>query len=258
MCLIVLAWQVDPACPLLFAANRDEFYERPTEAAHWWQTPPDLFAGRDLRAGGTWCGADRRGRVAAVTNVREPGATVATDLVSRGSLVADYFATDTGARDWAEQVAEIGAAYGPFNLLVADPARLCFVSNRDSAGVRDLPPGIFAVSNGHWGERWPKTERAEQGMAQRLAAGNPGAESLFDLLADRTAAAESELPDTGVPRAQERFLSPPFIAGEHYGTRASTVIQRYADGMVHFYERGFAQHGQPVHRIHQSWSVGST
>lgn len=258
MCLIVLAWQVDPSCPLVVAANRDEFYERPAEAAHWWQAPPNLFAGRDLRAGGTWCGADAHGRVAAVTNVREPGASAATGLRSRGALVADYFATDTSARAWAEHVVDIGAAYGPFNLLVADRARLYFVSNRDSAGVRDLPAGIFAVSNGHWGERWPKTERAEQGMAGLVADGAAGAEPLFELLADTEPAPEAELPDTGIPREHERFLSSPFIAGEHYGTRASTVIRRQADGVVVFHERGFAQGGQPVHRIHQSWSVGST
>ncbi len=258
MCLIVMAWQVEPSCPLVLAANRDEFHERPTEAAHWWHTPSDLFAGRDLRSGGTWCGADARGRVAAVTNVREPGAGPGTELRSRGALVADYFATEASARAWAEHVVDIGAAYGPFNLLVADRARLCFVSNRDSAGVRDLSPGIFAVSNGHWGEHWPKTERAERGMARLIDEETPEAEPLFQLLADTEPAPENKLPDTGIPREHERFLSPPFIAGEHYGTRASTVIRRHADGVVDFHERGFAQCGQPVHRIHQSWSVGST
>lgn len=258
MCLIVMAWQVDPTCPLVLAANRDEFHERPTEAAHWWAAPAGLFAGRDLRSGGTWCGADTRGRVAAVTNVREPGADATSAARSRGALVADFFAGDTDARGWAEHVAGIGADYGPFNLLVADRSRLCFVSNRDSAGVRDLPPGVFAISNGHWGERWPKTERAEHGMKRELAAGTPAPEALFALLADPEPAADPELPDTGIPREHERFLSPPFITGEHYGTRASTVIRRYAQDSLDFHERGFAHAGQPVHRIHQSWSIGST
>ena len=258
MCLIVLAWQADPSFPLVLAANRDEFHERPTEAAHWWHQPPGLFAGRDLRSGGTWCGADTQGRLAAVTNVREPGASAATGLRSRGELVADYFAGAKDARAWAEHVADIGSAYGPFNLLVADRARLCFVSNRDSAGARDLPPGIFAVSNGHWGERWPKTERAEQGMARLIDENTPDAEPLFRLLADTEPAPDHELPDTGIAREHERFLSPPFILGERYGTRASTVIRYHTGGVVDFHERGFAQQGQPVHRIHQSWSVGST
>lgn len=255
MCLIVVAWQADSSCPLILAANRDEFHERPTEAAHWWPMRPALFAGRDLRAGGTWCGADVRGRIAAVTNVREPGATGATEPRSRGALVADYFASGMSARGWAEHVARIGAAYGPFNLLVADRASLCFVSNRDSAGVRDLPSGIFAVSNGHWGERWPKTERAEQGMARLLAEQHPATGPLFELLSDTEPATEAELPDTGLPREQERFLSSPFIVGEHYGTRASTVIRCHADGMIDFHERGFAHAGQPVHRIRETWSA---
>lgn len=256
MCLIVVAWQVDDTYPLLFAANRDEFHERPTDAAHWWDLPAGLFAGRDLLSGGTWCGADRRGRVAAVTNVREPGTPTAP--CSRGALVADYFASDMDASGWARHVTEIGSDYGPFNLLVADRERLCFVSNRDVAGVRDLPSGIWAVSNGHWGEHWPKTERAARHLAQRIDAGRCDADSLFELLADTEPAPDTELPDTGVPREYERFLSPIFIRGEHYGTRAATVIRQDAEGTIDFHERGFDHTGQPVHRIHQSWSVGST
>lgn len=256
MCLIVVAWQVDSSCPLILAANRDEFHERPTEAAHWWSTPAGLFAGRDLRAGGTWCGADTDGRVAAVTNVREPGE--ATAARSRGELVANYFAGGHDARSWADHVAEIGAEYGPFNLLVADRTRLCFVSNRDSAGVRELAPGICAISNGHWGERWPKTERAEQALARVLVHDPNDVASMFELLADADPAPDVELPDTGIPREHERFLSPPFIVGEHYGTRAATVIRRDNHGMLDFYERGFAPTGEPVHRIHQSWCLGST
>jgi uncharacterized protein with NRDE domain len=47
MCLIVFAWQLIPACPLVLAANRDEFFERPTRAASWWEDAPNVFAGRD-------------------------------------------------------------------------------------------------------------------------------------------------------------------------------------------------------------------
>lgn len=256
MCLIALAWQADPSYPLILGANRDEFHDRPTEAAHWWEKPANLFAGRDLRSGGTWCGADTCGRVAAVTNVREPNGP--SDVLSRGHLVADYFATGHSARDWAEHVAEIGPEYGPFNLLVADATRLCFVSNRDSVPVRDLAPGVYGVSNGHWGERWPKIERIEGAMTRSLANGASDADTLFGLLADTEPARDAALPDTGMPREYERFLSPPFIVGDHYGTRVSTVIRRSAAGRVDFQERGFARAGQPVHRIHQSWSVGST
>lgn len=256
MCLIVLAWQVDNAYPLLFAANRDEFHERPTDAAHWWDSPAGLFAGRDLCSGGTWCGADKRGRVAAITNVREPGTPSAP--CSRGALVADFFASNENALGWARHVAGIGSVYGPFNLLVADRERLCFISNRDVAGVRDLPRGIWAVSNGHWGERWPKTESAAWRLERRIEMDHCDADGLFELLADVEPAPDSELPDTGVPREHERFLSPIFIRGEHYGTRASTVIRQSTDGMIDFHERGFDHAGQSVHRIHQSWLVGST
>src|SRR5699024_9227567 len=118
VCLIVLAWQTDAHYPLILAANRDEFHERPSQAAHWWDSPAGLFAGRDLRDCGTWLGADRQGRFAAITNVREKSASSREH--SRGELVACYFATQTDAAGWARQVARVCHNYAPFNLLVGD------------------------------------------------------------------------------------------------------------------------------------------
>ncbi len=155
MCLIAFAWQAHPRHALVIAANRDEFHQRPTEAAHWWQTPHGLFAGRDIQAGGAWCGIDVLGRFAAVTNVREPAA--GGELKSRGWLVRDYFDQPGGAHDWAERVAADGGAFGPFNLLIGDRESLWFVSNRGRVRQRELTPGVHAISNGHWGDHWPKT-----------------------------------------------------------------------------------------------------
>lgn len=253
MCLIVLAWQIDPAFDLLLAANRDEFHARPTEPAHWWRTPEGLFAGRDRQAGGAWCGADRQGRFAAVTNVREPAAPAGPR--SRGALVRDYFAQNGSAADWAEYVAATGAEYAPFNLLVGDRERLYFVSNRDTAGPRRVEPGILAVSNGHWGEHWPKTERARHKLQTCIAEADRSADSLLALLWDAEPAPPEALPDTGIPQAHEHFLSPMFIRGERYGTRASTVIRRRRVRDLQFDECGFDQTGEPVHRIQQHWSL---
>ncbi|MEI7431120.1 MAG: NRDE family protein, partial [Betaproteobacteria bacterium] len=89
MCLILLAWQTHPDYPLVVAANRDEFFARPSAAAAFWEENPTLLAGRDLEAGGTWLGVTRHQRFAALTNYRE-GGKQRVDAPSRGRLVADF------------------------------------------------------------------------------------------------------------------------------------------------------------------------
>lgn len=253
MCLIVLAWRCYPAFPLLLAANRDEEHARPTEAAHWWSSPAGLFGGRDARAGGTWCGADRHGRFATVTNVRDPGA--AAGERSRGALVRDYFAGRASAHAWARRVWAGGGAYSPFNLLVGDEEQLWFVSNHGDDAPRAIEPGVWAVSNGHWGDAWPKTTRAKRALRARLNSDHVTAGDLLQLLTDTYQPADDALPATGVSLTTERVLAPIFIVGERYGTRASTVLRRDRHGGVDFYERGFDRAGRARHFIEQHWTV---
>jgi len=253
MCLIAFAWQAHPRLDLVVAANRDEFHARETAAADWWDDPPGLFAGRDLEAGGAWCGMDRRGQFAAVTNVREAGGGQAHE--SRGLLVRDYFAGDSDAAAWAAHIETEGHSYGPFNLLVGDRHSLWFVSNRGRVRHRRLRPGVHAISNGHWGDHWPKTERAQRSLASAIAAQHTEPETLFDLLADTDPAPAAELPDTGVGREYEHFLSPLFIRSTIYGTRASTVIRRDTAGNVDFHERGFDAEARPQTRVDEHWQI---
>lgn len=262
MCLIVFAWRQHPSLDFLLAANRDEFHARPTEAAHWWTSPGEMFGGRDIKAGGAWCAAGRDGRFAAVTNVREPSAPAGR--YSRGVLVRDYLVGSCNAGEWAHRMHSAGEDFSPFNLLVGDPDSLWFVSNRGTRPCFELAPGVHAISNGHWGERWPKTERAESRLRgvlkadhaidQALDNGRQDlTDALFELLADRDAAPPGQLPNTGVPSEQEEFLSPIFIHGATYGTRASTVMARSANDRMTFYERGFDADASVAHRIEQSW-----
>lgn len=253
MCLIAFAWQAHAELDLVVAANRDEFHARPTEAAHWWQNPPGVFGGRDLQAGGAWCAIDRQGRFAAVTNVREPGA--GTPARSRGLLVRDYFAEAIDAGAWADHVFAEGAAFGPFNLLVGDRESLWFVSNRGPVRHMGLRPGVHAISNGRWGDHWPKTERAQSRLQALLDQNGANDQALLELLAETDAAPGNALPDTGIGHERERFLSPLFIRSELYGTRASTVIRRDQAGNVHFHERGFDADARITHRVDQNWHI---
>lgn len=226
MCLIVFAWKVIPGAPLILAANRDEFYARPTVAAAWWEDHPDVYAGRDKIGGGTWMGVTRHGRFAALTNVRSPDEQHSDTAPSRGKLVADFL---TGAASPEAYIAELrqqNAPYNGFNLLVGDRDTLIWYSNRaeqDPRNGQPLPYGIYGLSNDALDTPWPKVTRAKAEFASMLIQGAPE-ESYFELLADTTRANDCRLPHTGVPLELERTLSSVFIASENYGTRSSSVI----------------------------------
>lgn len=246
MCLIALAVEAHPAYRLVVAANRDELYARPTAPAAWWDDAPDVLAGRDLREGGTWMGVTRAGRFAAVTNYRDPGLAQTPGAPSRGALVARFLRGAVDAEAYAHDLARRAARYNGFNLLVGDGAGLFYLSNR-TEGVRRLEPGIYGLSNALLDTPWPKVLRARRAMADALAAaeGDAWDGPLWEVLADRVIAADDALPDTGVGAERERLLSPPFIASDVYGTRASTVLTIAADGEVRLVERSVVP-GQPA------------
>lgn len=253
MCLIALAWRSHPDYDLVFAANRDEFHARATDPAAFWADAPQVFAGRDLEAGGTWCGVGPQRRFAAVTNVREPAAP-APGARSRGHLVADYLGGAEQARGYCARLAAEGDAYSGFNLLVGDGEALLYLGNRDGRGVVALEAGVHTLSNGVLGDDWPKTRRAASGLQAALdAAAQAGAsvdpDAILAVLADDTPAATDELPDTGVGADLERRLSPIFVRGAAYGTRASTVILRRRDGRLRFVEQGFGPQGEQTQRV---------
>lgn len=240
MCLIVVGWRVDPHFPLVVAANRDEFHARPTAAAIFWADAPEVIAGRDLEAGGTWLGITRSGRFAAVTNVREPGAIKGRH--SRGRLTQNFL---EGRHSAADHVARIAMGeYSGFNLLVGDSRSLWYCSNR-GAKAQELAPGIYGLSNHLLDSPWPKLLTARQRFSQALTQ-LPNREPLFDILADDEIVPDTELPDTGIPLDWERRLSAIFVRAEGYGTRASTVVVQAADGSINFEERSFGPGGAPI------------
>jgi uncharacterized protein with NRDE domain len=221
MCLITFAWQVHPDFPLIVAANRDEFYHRAAEPARFWAEAPWVLAGKDLQAGGTWMGVTRQGRFAALTNYREPG--VPAGELSRGLLVSEFLTSRVEPYHYAEQIAQEGARYSGFNLLVSNGQQLVAVSNRGLAPTV-LMPGIHGLSNHLLNTPWPKVEKVKHGLTQILQQAALEKETLFNLMADTQQAADEALPHTGVGLEMERLLSSPFIQSAAYGTRVSTVI----------------------------------
>jgi uncharacterized protein with NRDE domain len=220
MCLIAIAWRAHPEFPLVVAANRDEWRDRPATPAGWWHDHPDLLAGRDLQAGGTWMGVTRSGRFAAVTNFRDPSDR-RTTARSRGTLVTDFLLGTESPERYLAALAPRAADYNGFNLLLADGHSLFYFGSREGE-VRPVEPGVHALSNHLLDEPWPKVARARAALEGALGDGD---EPLFAMLSDATPAPDAQLPDTGVGIEKERMLSPALITGEAYGTRASTVLR---------------------------------
>lgn len=249
MCLIAFALHADPGCPLLIAANRDEFLNRPTAALHRWSLADgtEILAGRDLRDGGTWLGLSARGRVAMLTNVRQtlsgPGSR------SRGELVTRWLQGDGDEDQLANAIDPI--AYGGFNLVVGDfhHHRWTWLSNRHPDAPHEphspelhrktLAAGVYGLSNASLDTPWPKTQRLKQavndallGLRERTAADGDWILPLARTLADRAQAEARELPHTGVPDDMERALSSPFVhmPDRAYGTRSSLVVSARPSG----------------------------
>ena len=248
MCLILLAWQVHPDYPLVVAANRDEFFQRPAAPAGFWPDAPSVFAGRDLEAGGSWLGITRQLGFAALTNYRE-GRQSGSSTPSRGELVAQYLLGPHDPEAFLDALSMRATAYNGFNLLVGDAHRLAYFSNRGAA-PRALPPGIYGLSNHLLDTLWPKLAAARAAFGAALGH-LPEPTPFFDLLADDEIVPDKHLPETGVPLAWERILSAIFVRAPHYGygTRASTLILRHRSGSVSFIEHSFGPDAVPLGQV---------
>jgi uncharacterized protein with NRDE domain len=234
VCLLVLAWKVRGDLPLVVAANRDEWRERPAEPAHWWPDRAQILAGRDLQALGTWMGVSASGRFAAVTNFRDPSDKRSTAR-SRGELVTDFLAgTETAAR-FLSNLSARDHEYNGFNLIVGDGLSLLYYGSREGQ-VRVLDSGVYGLSNHLLDEPWPKVTHARREMQAAIEEADP-APRLFEMLSNAAAAPDIQLPHTGVGIEWERRLSAALITGEDYGTRASTVIALSLEGETVFEER---------------------
>ncbi|MDE2251262.1 MAG: NRDE family protein [Gammaproteobacteria bacterium] len=254
MRLILVAWQVHPKFPCVVAANRDEFFGRPTAEADWWPGEAGILAGRDLQAGGTWLGVTRGGRFAALTNFRDPAAAVA-NAPSRGALVTAFLEAQWPAAQGLSEIARRGRGCNPFNILCSDGRELGIYESTTAAS-RMLGPGVYALSNHLLDTPWPKVRQAKSRLAEALD-DLPKSAAMLDLLRDAEPAADEDLPRTGVSLAMERMLSSAFIHGEHYGTRCSTIVTTDTEGAVSFAEWSWDEDGALAGMVRYHFQPGA-
>lgn len=238
MCLIVFAWRPDHRLPLVLAANRDEFYARPSLPLAAWEDAPEICGGRDLEAGGTWLGVGAEGRFAALTNIRDPRQPPRGR--SRGELPAQFLRGTQAPESFLRAAAQRADDYAGFNLLLGDRRQLWLLNSRVGQPQR-LAPGLYGLSNADLDTPWPKVEKAKALLGECLI--DPQVPSLLDLLHDDRQAEDAHLPDTGIGLQSERLLSSIFIATGTYGTRASSVLLVRADGSRQLVERSYGPYG---------------
>ena len=237
MCLIVFANNVLDDYKLIFAANRDEFYNRPSEQAEFWKEHPDLLAGKDLQAGGTWMGITKQGRFAAITNFRDLK-NHRNDAPSRGNLTLDFLLNKIEPEEYYNKLKPTLKNFNGFNLLLGNVDQLYYFSNK-TEGIQKLEPDIHGISNAVLDTPWPKVERSKRHLQSLIQHEDINAWEVIAILKDTSIAKDEELPDTGIGLELERMLSPVFIKSEKYGTRCSSVVMVDKDNNVKFVEKFF-------------------
>jgi len=247
MCLLVVAYDVDPAYRLVLVGHRDEFHARPSAPLGWWDQPAGILGGRDLQAGGTWLGLDRQGRLGVVTNFREAGSQ-RPGAPSRGLLIPGFLGGTASAESYAAALPGRAAGYPGFSMLAFDGETLAYCSNRPTPASAALPSGTYGLSNAGLDTPWPKVVRTRERVRSLLESGRALPHRLFAALADRQPGPDDELPDTGIGAETERLLSSPFIVSRDYGTRCSTLVLVGRDGTVRVEERRYSPEGETTGR----------
>lgn len=239
MCLILISPKSHPSYKLIIAGNRDEYYNRPTAPATFWEKAPDLLAGKDLRAGGTWFGITRQGRIAVITDYRNPALTK-SQAPSRGELVRDFLLSRENPVDYLQKLTQKAGEYNGFNLMVGKTDHLYYYSNIEGK-VKNIKSRVYGLSNHLLDTPWPKVISRKNAFIELISKGKPfSPESLFTILSDRSVADDTSLPHTGIDIEWERILSSTFISTPTYGTRSSTLLLITPDDQVTFIERSYS------------------
>ena len=254
MCLILLGHQVSDQYSLVLVANRDEFMSRPTRYAYRWPDKPGIYGGRDLKSGGTWLAISTDGRLAAVTNFRDP-TNERTDAPSRGALVTNFLESGLVPSEYLDAIRHSADSYNGFNLVVWEKGSLGYLSNRSNQASTQLASGIHGLSNHLINSQWPKVSKGKALLESLIKNGTVNPSSFLTMIHDTQQAGDDDLPETGVGLELERVLSSMFIRTEGYGTRSSTVVLIRQDGEVTFVERNFDRNGKATNTSTFRWVI---
>lgn len=254
MCLVFFAWKHHPGYHLILVSNRDEFYNRPTCAGHFWEDSDHLFAPQDRERGGTWLGLSKHHRFATLTNFRDP-ANIKENPPSRGLLVSDFLQGQQSPMEYLQQVASRSESYNPFSLLTGDPRQLAYFSNKENV-VRDLEPGIYGLSNALLDSDWPKVQYGKSLFTDLLEeTDHPDGQDLVNMMMRKQPFEDHKLPNTGVGLLREKLLSPLFIDLPNYGTRTTTVLTITTQGRVNWLESEHHEGHQQVRQYQHEFQL---
>lgn len=242
MCLITFAYKCHPDYSLILLANRDEFYQRPTEPMTYWQDAPNVLAGRDLEKLGTWLGLNKKGLFTAVTNFRD-GTRKEQDKLSRGDLTRQYLIHSDTAQTYLTLLEHQKQRYGDFNLLLGDATGLYYTSNRGGQ-TQALSPGIYGMSNALLDTPWPKLDKVKARLQKQLLTNDLSESNLLNIMLDSALANDDQLPETGISLEWERLLSSCFIRSENYGTRAISLVLQETNGATRVIEHNYDAAGE--------------
>lgn len=252
MCLIVFAYKVHPEYPLILATNRDESYSRPTQSAEFWAEYPELLAGKDLRAGGTWMGITQSHRFAALTNYRNMN-SIKNDAPSRGQIVKNYLTSADSASEFFDSIKDHSAKYNGFNFLYGKSDDLYYFNNIKNR-LQRVQPGYHTLSNAFLDSNWPKSKQALNDFKEVIGRNPLDHDKLFNLLQNTKRFPDKLLPSTGLSRKKERVVSSIFILSDDYGTRSSTLVYANPDGESTFIEKTYKPGtAEPNHTVEFSF-----
>ncbi len=240
MCLVLFSIDTCPDFPLILAANRDEFYNRPTRPMAYWPDRPDVLAGKDLEAGGTWMGISKQGRFAALTNYRDLS-NLKSNAPSRGDLILQVLEYPGSVRDALKTLDKSATAYNGFNLLAGEASQTgqTFCYSNQNRTITHVGQGVHGLSNHLLDTPWPKVANGKDQLKSIIETAPEDNEALFNLLTDTNRPEDSQLPSTGIGLEWERLLSPLFIQSPTYGTRSSTLLRTTQTGEIQIVERTF-------------------
>lgn len=243
MCLISFSWQNHPEYKLILVANRDEFYRRKTQVANFWEENPQILAGKDLEAGGTWMGIHKNGRFSALTNYRDI-ANLRANAPSRGQLTTNFLQNQVSPEAYLQSILPKAEQFNGFNILVGNLDELYYFSNYENQ-IKKLSAGLYGLSNHLLDTDWFKVKKAKLKLAKNIEHNQLNINNLLDLMWDKEIPEDEMVQQTGLSLERERMLSPMFIQSPDYGTCCTSVLLVNWNNEISFTERVYNHPQKP-------------